>query len=548
MKQNNTVKALTLFWHTFKSDMFLSLLGIVIVLIAAFGGFLPNMNYEGSNSFEIYNETNAMFALGFSLLSVFLVIKNFSFMYSAKKADSYFTLPLSRTAQFLARFLSSFTVAAIPAVLYYGLRMVFMLVDHEPVADILFGLLWTVTSMLAVSAFTILCMVLAGNFKNLFLVGFGLVVAEFMIGFVFNQMEGYFLEGWAYNESSILAMVAISPVSPIFTMFSDSFGFFSSFVSDISYHIFITAQLIFAFATIIVAILLFCKREAESYTRSFAFKKGYIFVSFIIALAGFACGFINIEQPVVVWILGSVFSMLFTLLFGLMVKKNKKELKTALLAGVAAVITAWVGILICISGGLGYTGYLPKKSQVESATLNYHNYRKITFNDSTELIALHKKIIDERPLIKVIDSKKTENLAITYKLKNGKEVQRKFAVELENFEDELYNCHTSEGYIETITNVSTDDIKSVYGYIGYETIPRIKKDDVKAIKEALLLDIKEYEKTKLYYFSDDWVKISILYYNQEQVNFSGYKGAHTRKVLDEIKERSEGRENNYITK
>lgn len=539
MKQNKA-----LFAETFKRDLRWSALGVVIVLAICLGGALPKNDYTYYVSYtsnasrfaqELMNDTNATFS-GISLMAtLFLMIKNFSFMYSPKKADTFYSLPISRKALFLIRYFSGFVAILIPVILYYLLRVIVIFIEGKvTVTYALGGFLWTVIPMFTVSAFVILCMVLAGNFKNLFFTSFGFVFAELVIGYNIAEIANAFLQGMDYQRDMLLTVVMICPLSVIASRFSVFFGPLGLADFSIPLSAFVGVQLLVAFVTISLAIFLFTKREAEAYTKSFAFEKSYVFFTFAIALSGFVMGVSSSMTLAILLLMGSVGSIISALLFALIV--NKKKLKIALLTSAATIVTAIAGILVCITGGFGWSSYVPEASAVESAKVKY-GYKTILLEDASDLITMHGKIVDGLPIIKKRSDpyyEKTLPVNITYTLKSGREVHRKFVIYIEEYEQEFYNCYIGEGHVKAIENITSGPFKNATMNITGKKV-ELNKKKIELLKEAYLLDIKEMEKDDLEILnSAKWKRVIINYEDGKTKEFDIFIGNNVEKYLQKI--------------
>lgn len=551
MKQKRMSATGSLFAATFKNDMLWALLCMAIVLVAVLGGLWPELtggeNYLLTNEFT--DDVNVMFSTAFSAFGVFLAVKNFSFMYSSKKADTFYALPISRRALFWVRYLSGTVACVFPAVLYYGLRIIDTLINEkQAVGDILIGFFRTITEMFALSVFVIFCAVLAGNLKNLFLSAVGLIMATGLIGLTVNGISESFLQGVVRDRHlGILSGVTFSPVGAVCNIILKPFvPIMPSDALTVQY-LTVAVKLLVCGGVAFAASHLFSKRGPEAYGKSFAFQRVYAFFIFVVALGAFGLNILLTESPLNFWLVGSVCSMLAALLFGIISKKNLKEFKTAIFSGAAAVVTLSTAILLCITGLFGWTGYTPKAEKIERATLQY-GQRVIAVSDAAEIMELHKKIAEELPVIKdhkrraeILANSTAEfprgtpyaEVTITYTLKNGKEVARRFYVVKKDYEDELYKCHISNGHIEEMKNMASERYYSVRIGNSFRDDEVLSNNKLKQLLTAYLKDIETLEKSDLW--NGEWQQITIRRSRSAlRESYSFYVGPNTEKVLEEM--------------
>ncbi|WFD11490.1 DUF6449 domain-containing protein [Tepidibacter hydrothermalis] len=225
----------------------------------------------------------------------------------------------------------------------------------------------------------------------------------------------------------------------------------------------------------IISRVLYNKRNLEAASQSIAFKSfkpifkyGVTFCSML--LGGF---YFQASGESLHWVLFGYFimSLIGYFIAEIIIKKSLRVFKNVkgYLIYVAVIIILLLGMKFDI---IGYEKYVPQLEKVETIYFDRGFYRLTQdeenrfYNDEDNcknIQQLHKEIINNKE--KNLKSKNSnESISIAYKLKNGKEIRRRYFVQKEDYIKYLKPIYESKEYKEMhnrIFDVNDSDIEKI---------------------------------------------------------------------------------------
>ncbi len=407
----------------------------------------PNMN----DYFEGFTIGIFIVALG---LMVLLTVSNFSFLYSKKSGDVFHALPLTRNELLLSRMLASFAGAFFTmTACFFGLCIVNLLptvygVEAGTVAAT-FGAMTVMLFMCTV--FTTLFAVCSGGIFD-FIVAAGAVnlgipaIYAIFLNFLENSSYGVVWNngGSAYTYTTpylyaglkvfVIPNQGIDEVAKYFWKNGAPLNWFT-----------VIETLVFTAVCLIALLKLFSIRRSETAGEAYSFKFMPHIISLLVSIVGgYLLAYIFTGRSFTsadFWLFFIIGAALCSVTAGAIFTRGFKSVKTSLIRGAIAV---GLTIALCI-GFLFYSdyeeNYVPEKARIESIAVGYNE--DVVFSDNFDIILdIHKAALEDRnsnsmytdDAVKDIyetPSKYTladtiDNIYFSYKMKNGKEITRRY--------------------------------------------------------------------------------------------------------------------------
>ncbi len=509
---NKKNRVLNFFTFTLKKQTPLTLLvtafgllicpGVLInVIFDAFEYTTPNMN----DYFEGFATGIFVIALG---LMVLLTVSNFSFLYSKKSGDVFHSLPLTRNELVLTRMLASFVGAFFTmTACYAGLCIVNLLptvygVDAGTVAAT-FGAMCVMLFMCTV--FTTLFAVCSGGIFD-FIVAAGAVnlgipaIYAIFLNFLENNSYGVVWNngGSAYTYTTPYLYAGLKVFEIPDQGVDEIAKYFWKNGAQLNWFT-VVEVLVFTAACLIALLKLFSVRRSETAGEAYSFRFMPHIISLLVSIVGgyllayifTGSGFDSADF----WLFFIIGAALCSITAGAIFTRGFKTVKASLIRSAVAVALT---IALCI-GFLFYSdheeNYIPEKARIESITVGYNE--EAVFTDNFDIILdIHKAALedlnsnslyndDEMKDIYEMPSKYTlantiDNIYFSYKMKNGKEVTRRY-----------YNLVASELDPLFIKYMQSDEY--IARYLDFEGIDTMVEINYTDYGEVIDYDNKNYE-------------------------------------------------------
>lgn len=266
-----------------------------------------------------------------------------------------------------------------------------------------------------------------------------------------------------------------------------------------------TSTIIIYIASIIVMLVLgyfiYKKRKLEITKEFIAFKGIRSFVkyvaTFLVNLLSYMYFCDVFEENKIVTLLASfIITLIAYLIIEMILKKTYKVFKSIIGFIVYAVIVT-IGFVILNTGAFGYETRIPKAEDVQEVSFSVEN-ETINFKEKQNIenvIDFQQKLVDEK-------KKGYTEYTLEYKLKDGKKITRKYAINNTLYKEELKRILTSDEYYDGKIRQIQDakKIKRITININYKEqystkAITVKDEDKEEFLENIIEDIKNRKAT-----------------------------------------------------
>lgn len=266
-----------------------------------------------------------------------------------------------------------------------------------------------------------------------------------------------------------------------------------------------TSTIIIYIASIIVMLVLgyfiYKKRKLEITKEFIAFKGIRSFVkyvaTFLVNLLSYMYFCDVFEENKIVTLLASfIITLIAYLIIEMILKKTYKVFKSIIGFIVYAVIVT-IGFVILNTGAFGYETRIPKAEDVQEVDFSLSN-DTINFREKQNIenvIDFQQKLINEK-------KKGYTEYTLEYKLKDGKKITRKYAINNTLYKEELKRILTSDEYYDGKIRQIQDakKIKRITININYKEqystkAITVKDEDKEEFLENIIKDIKNRKAT-----------------------------------------------------
>ena len=530
------------FKKTFNGSLVNMILGlcasVVVVLIAISSTLLQNI-YDGTSKRWIgeYDMTDTAFAVAIVLtalsgfFSLFIAPKMFRQIYKKQSCDSYFSTPIKREEYFVANYLYGVMVNVmcyvIPMALFIFATMlasnkyINYIIDYKALIPITFAMMLAVIAIY--SAF-VMCAVISGKrLHYLILSLICLLCTSTTLGGISIKLNSI----WGFSVD----LTMLSAISPVENAVASALN--SNVVPLIIISVIEIIGMFFA------GYIAFKNRKAETAEMSLSGK--ILPCVLLVVFSSSAFFFSATGSGAFDIIVGIVLCVLATMIFSAIFYKKAFTKQTLItLASVVGVCTV-LSVVVTLPIFNGYVKYIPQEDKIESVTVSSlaesENYTGIvgmiisdvsSFAQEDEIVvkqkenikkvmALHEKSIDDA-VIKatrknnsswlrlmlflgddLIDDYTTNvSYKITYKLTNGKTVERIYTVPNTTVRTEYFNILQTEEALSQMPPFTVNNDTYLQSEIGvylldeeneyYPKYPNLKNFDVEKFNEALMKD------------------------------------------------------------
>lgn len=414
------------------------------------------------------------------IFAIIYTVQIFSYMHNKRKVDFYGSLPISRARLFLAKYGAAYLFSIIPMLVFMGIIAIASICTGTLLLPQVTNMYvnFIVGTLACISAYGFLSACCGTTFNTVIM--FIAVCACYPLSMVFVRayIDAFFTGAYTQTFSKSFITNALNPISAYFG-------------NNLIY------WLVFSAACIAFGTLLIMKRRSERAQTSFAYYIPChiikVIVSFLTGMfLGTMFGSLNVfGNGVGGFVFGFILASAPTFLIVHMIfyKGLKQIVRTIpIYAGLAVVVI--VGVALINLDVFGYNTYVPKSEDVKSAgiILTQHYYPKdknfsrvmsksaedfTSSSDIDSIVKIHNNIINSKSTkLKSVGKFKTvwgfmlynafddlsydDVYAITYKLNNGRKVNRFYSASMISL-------------VNSMNTVYSDDYDDDYGY-GYGSL------------------------------------------------------------------------------
>ncbi len=385
---------------------------------------------ERLNFQEIFFPAAIVLAVGATLFLVILLYINFSFLFSKSASDSFHSMPISRTKMLISRFFASYISSLIPVIAAY---IGFVAVAVSPTVES------NISAIITAGLFTVFMMLFCGAFTLLFIITAGTVFdsvvafAALNVGLpVIVALICSMCEDNLYGVASIDYVYAWQYTSPFTFSLIKLIAFLEEPLMINPFAWSITVPVILLTAVIMVAsILLYRRRKSETAGTAYAYKFVPVIIGTVVSvICYFILGaiFANDRLEISFWIPGIIGAILGAVIYNIVINRGFKNIKKAVVpvsVALVCIFTVTAGIAFDV---FGFEDYVPENSEIACVNVNYRGM-SMNFENIELATDLHKMIVRDKPETNEPEEYiEREYIHLTYTLKNGKTVERRYFV------------------------------------------------------------------------------------------------------------------------
>jgi len=441
-------------------------------------------------------------------------------MFSSKKHSVFLhSLPCKRVAIYNSVLLGSYTLMALPVILNGIILMLISIFKLGDYFTIYSCLKWIAANLIHLFVMFAVATFSAGITSSRISLIFINAVLNFIplaIAFSISGIASEYLYGFDDNSLIILEETCkwIPALSHWFT--TNAYSGFRR--SSLIMNIFSYKTVIFSIVAIFLyvsGLILYKKRNVESAGNFVAFRVlnpilkytltilGTLFTFAVLYYSEFKRGFYMILLLLVV-------SLILYFATEMVLKKNLKVFKTYKGYLAFAVIIILFNYFMQYTGFFGYETRIPDADEIKSVSISYSRQSEYTESIDVieETINIHKNITSSIPSVKLRDHLHSYPMNITYELKNGKMLKRRYSnltqEEQDNILSALYEHKDYRIVSDDVRKINLDDLD--YLRIQLQLSPDFnysfsieKKENISAFFEEWKKDTESlgyYEKLK----------------------------------------------------
>ena len=418
------------------------------------------------------------------IFAIIYTVQIFSYMHNKRKVDFYGSLPISRARLFLAKYGAAYLFSIVPMLVFMGIIAIASICTGTLLLPQVTNMYvnFIVGTLACISAYGFLSACCGTTFNTVIM--FIAVCACYPLSMVFVRayIDAFFTGAYTQTFSKSFITNALNPISAYFG-------------NNLIYWI------IFSIACVAFGTLLIMKRRSERAQTSFAYYIPChiikVIVSFLTGMfLGTMFGSLNVfGNGVGGFVFGFILASAPTFLIVHMIfyKGLKQIVRTIpIYAGLAVVVI--VGVALINLDVFGYNTYVPKSEDVKSAgiILTQHYYPKdknfsrvmsksaedfTSSSDIDSIVKIHNNIINSKSTkLKSVGKFKTvwgfmlynafddlsydDVYAITYKLNNGRKVNRFYSASMISLVNSM-NTVYSDDYDDGYGSLDTDGINKI---------------------------------------------------------------------------------------
>ncbi len=474
-----------------------------------------------------------MFSVVFSMIL-------FSYMHNKRCVDLFGGFPLSKRELFFSRYLYVIVQVVVPQIIV-GIMGIFMATDFETKIHITKIVLLLTLIVIANISFLAMITLMCGSNIDAIISYLAINCIYPICVLLFDMFPRNLLPGM---DSSI-----IDSTSDVFFLLSPMLALFAVNVEKITF--FVIWWILFVIVTFAVCFVMSKKRKAELAQNAVVFVAVTDFIKFFSGITvGLGAGWVfastlqlgaSIREQYLWFTIAAILGVVITMfILHLIYNRGFHNIKRTLITAVAGIVTIMIFTIIVATGAFGYDTYVPDENDVKEVAVNINNDTEFYVDGKNvnfiyiadkdiikQVISAHKSAIDMAKTVKksfypfnysehityardknqqeitIDDSYST--LRISYKLKNGKMVNRyyqiwkydnKLAKKLENYKSNAEKLEMiPDNNIDFVglslkKDFSFEDEDADFTY--YEKDEKKKAvGDVYILKKAIIKDYKE---------------------------------------------------------
>lgn len=465
---------------------------LVFVLTADQTSFSPLFSTESSPKISLSEKMQVFQVISSTIIgfltlifAIIYTVQIFSYMHNKRKVDFYGSLPISRARLFLAKYGAAYLFSIIPMLVFMGIIAIASICTGTLLLPQVTNMYvnFIVGTLACISAYGFLSACCGTTFNTVIM--FIAVCACYPLSMVFVRayIDAFFTGAYTQTFSKSFITNALNPISAYFG-------------NNLIY------WLVFSAACIAFGTLLIMKRRSERAQTSFAYYIPChiikVIVSFLTGMfLGTMFGSLNVfGNGVGGFVFGFILASAPTFLIVHMIfyKGLKQIVRTIpIYAGLAVVVI--VGVALINLDVFGYNTYVPKSEDVKSAgiILTQHYYPKdknfsrvmsksaedfTSSSDIDSIVKIHNNIINSKSTkLKSVGKFKTvwgfmlynafddlsydDVYAITYKLNNGRKVNRFYSASMISLVNSMNTVYSDEYYYDDYGSFDTDGINKI---------------------------------------------------------------------------------------
>lgn len=457
------------FWGMLKSALRKNLGIIIIVTIAALlycpGHFLTDMEYymerinnSSYSGYDMLQDFMYIVSVSAGILVTFFNFINFSYMYGKRSSDVFHAFPLTRSELLISRLSASVIGTLLPvtvAYIAYTALSIFNPWMMASIAQILISYLHTVLVIFVCASFSSVFVVSAGSMFDLGLSFIGANVALLIMALIIDLILEEMLVGYVTNTSGIMKMVSPLYYSGMGLANLDNIKAYG--ISDLTVK-YIIISVVYTVVFTALSLFLYNRRKAERGGQAYAFKYMFVLCSILAGVCGgYIVGYLFAEGDfnIIFWIFQTIGAILICTVYGAVTNRGFKNIKASIIIGVISALILPAVAIVGVTGCFGYSKYIPDADKVQSATIGYFN-EQIQFGqkDIEWVNDFHAEILESDALINLNNriGEPMSDMYITYYMKDGTKVSRRFYIVTERAKDILLRLYKNEERIHTVVN------------------------------------------------------------------------------------------------
>ena len=434
----------------------------------------------------------------------------FRFVHSQKQGIAVHALPVTRLQNYISSILASFTLMGLPVIANGIILFIMSLTGYGklicPASVILwiFVFLSILFIMFSVSAFSA---VLTGNAAANIVINAFIHALMPIIALTIHLVCDVFLYGFVMSDNFIAEkLLEYTPIVNIFIKVANNLGDYKFFACPE-----IWFYLVGAIVVYILAFVLYKNRKIESCSEVAAFEIFKPILKYSISTASaivtfaitYSLSLSLVPSIIVIAVITAIFYFALEMLFNKSFKIFNRYKGFVILSGVLALVT----IFCAYTSLFGYETYIPKKEDIEGASIITGYMRDAFVEDGAlinDVISAHNALISDIRITNKDYREGERQVFINYKLKNGKTVKRKYPVSEEcsnNLMGKMYEYDEYKFKLFRFDNINIENVVYTNATLrrgNYGHSERLY-EDASTLMKAVKKDVSElsYEEIEL---------------------------------------------------
>ena len=438
-------------------------------------------------------------------VAVILAFDYFRYLHSKKQMDFYECLPVTRRDWFVQKTVAALFVFLVPFVISSVMQSVLLLAygltDFIYIRSILYTILCMTLIFLVTWITAVLAMIMTGH-PVVATLGFAVFCgyAPIILRYIFPLLADRYFETYVSNNVSLYFLTYISPVGLAVNLLDNVYRewIFKENIKDL------IILLVIILSLFVLSYKLFVKRPAESAGRAMAFEKANPIIRILLVIPlslylGIYLGSVTNVAETVWMIVGFVLGVI--LLHGIIESifqfdirglwSHKIQMVSCLAVTIAVACVFWFELT-------GYDEYIPKFEKIDKmyVQLNDNYFYRYSdfdglFDEQRELA--YQLVADVIEADSTYNSKDYKILNITYHMKNGTTVARRYRIDTKKHMDLIDKIYATEDYKNDICELYSFDRSLVYELEWYDGVASYtltaSQEDLNRLFDAYLSEL-----------------------------------------------------------